>query len=273
MKKIISLFSLIMTVTSCTNNDDVSKIQDTSILPKKIIYTEGANSSTLTLSYNGNKIKETTNNNGYKSVYTYTGDLITNVTNYKGTAIDYISDYTYENEILKSQLNIHFSPNTTDTYKLKSLYTHNADGNILEERYSIDSKTGKETKNGNSEIYTFENGNLTKQVSKNTYTYFDGTKSLTTTYEYTYINEYDNKNNPSMNILGLNKIEFSDTSSKNNIIKVTATNKTNGVATPNSTYITNYTISYDSFGFLTDQIYSYIDENKTVIKKNQYFYN
>ncbi|MGA9636930.1 hypothetical protein [Flavobacterium sp.] len=276
MKRIIALLSfIVLTFTSCTSNDETSQNHDTSILPKTIIYSEGANSDTTTLSYNGNKIQEITHASGYKSIYTYTDDLITNVTSYKGPTIDNTHDYTYENGKLTSDLNVNYSQNTTQTYKLKSVFTHNNDGTILEERYNVDSKTGAETKNGNSEMYTFTNGNLTKQISTSTSTYFDGIKSTTTTYTYTYIFEYDDKNNPSINILGLNKIEFFDNASKNNINKIIITERTtNGVVTSSEPTVIYYTTSYNDTNFLTESNHTDSDGNNNTIEyKQKYFYD
>lgn len=279
MKKTIALLSVfLMIVSSCTTNDDASQKQDTSILPKKIIYTEGSNSSTISLSYNGRKIKETTNDNGYKSVYTYTGDLITNVTSYKGAEIDNTTDYTYTNGILKSKLIVHFWTNTwgiKHTYKLRSVYIHNTDGTILEERYSVDSQTGVEKKLGNSEVYIFVNGNLTKQVYTYEYTHFNGIVSTTTIYKNTYIFEYDKKNNPAVNILGFNKIGFSENYSLNNLLKSTVSDEsaTNGITNAGTPVIINYTLSYNSSNYLTESTFVDSDGNNIFTYKNQYFYN
>ena len=86
MKKI--LFSALMgaMMISCNRDNDDSNptpqtptIDDTSILPTKITYSEtGKADEVITFSYNGNKLVKLTHNNK-DVIYTYTGDLITSV--------------------------------------------------------------------------------------------------------------------------------------------------------------------------------------------------
>ena len=83
MKKI--LFSALMgaMIISCNrDNDNVSPaptIDDTSILPTKMTYSEtGKADEVITFSYNGNNLVKLTHNNK-DVIYTYTGDLITSV--------------------------------------------------------------------------------------------------------------------------------------------------------------------------------------------------
>lgn len=263
MKIKVTLLSVfLLTFMSCTKDDNPSQNQETAILPKKIISIEGSDTYASTITYNGNKIAEITRTDGSKSVYTYTGDLITKVTSYEGTVISGTDDYNYENGKLKSNLNVEYSLNTatgtTTIYKLRAIYTHNSDGTILMERYSTDPITTIETKSS-SAVYTFLNGNLTKEVSSFSHTYFNGTKNITTIFKNTFVFEYDGKNNPATNILGLNKIEFWDTSSLNNVIKRTTLSEstTNGVANSVSTpKVRNYDLSYNGNNFLTESKYT-----------------
>ena len=83
MKKL--LFSALMgaMIISCNrDNDNVSPaptIDDTSILPTKITYSEtGKADEVITFSYDENKLVKLTHNNK-DVIYTYTGDLITSV--------------------------------------------------------------------------------------------------------------------------------------------------------------------------------------------------
>ncbi|REH00157.1 hypothetical protein [Flavobacterium aquicola] len=268
MKKAITLLSIFLfTITACTKDDNNT---EQTILLKKFINIEGSNTQTGIINYNGNKISEIAYSNGYKYIYTYTGDLITKVTGYEDGTIVSIIDYTYENNNLRGSVENYTSKSNgvSTNSKLRTVYTPKSDGTILEERFSIDPSTNIETKTANN-IYTFTNGNLIKELS--TYTYFDGTTSITTT-----IYEYDNKKNPSATAIGLNKIEFSDTSSLNNINKRTISSKstTDGIHfTHHPDQTRNYILSYDANNFLKERKYNDINLNNTPTTFiTQYFY-
>ena len=86
MKKILFLALMGAMIISCNRDNDDSNptpqtptIDDTSILPTKITYSEtGKADEVITFSYNGNKLVKLTHNNK-DVIYTYTGDLITSV--------------------------------------------------------------------------------------------------------------------------------------------------------------------------------------------------
>jgi hypothetical protein len=279
MKKLVLILSILLTTLSCTK-DDASQNQDSSVLPKRIIRADSYGSLEFSIIYDGNKIKEITNIEGRKSIYTYTNDLITNVTTYEGKLISGINDYFYENGKIKSAVNTFYSikSNTsTPDYKSRINYTTNADGTILEETYSIDLITGVETKTADNITYTFTNGNLTKSISLNSNTYFNGSQNVTNVYKKILTYEYDNYKNPINNILGLNKIAYDETLSSNNILKETTTSEstTNGVAnTPTTTpTIINYILTYNANNFLTESKYYYKTSNNTnATYSQQYFY-
>lgn len=272
MKKIITLLSIfLLAIASCTKDDNASQNQQKTILLKKIVNIEDSNTHTGAITYDGNKIAEITYSHGQQYIYTYTADQITKVTNYEVSTIVGTIDYTYENNNLKSSIENYLSKSNgvTTNRKLKTVYTYNSDGTILEERYSTDPNTAIETKT-NSSTYTFANGNLTKEV--NTYTYFNGTTN--TTVKNTTVYKFDNKKNPSSTILGLNKIEFSDTSSLNNIIKRTISSEstTDGIHfTAQPDQIRNYILSYDANNFLKERKYN-DSNNIPTTYTTQYFY-
>jgi len=271
MKKIITLLSIfLLTITSCNKDDDNA---EQTILLKKIINIEGSNTQTGIINYNGNKISEIIYSDDQKFVYTYTGDLITKIIAYEGGTIVSTIDYTYENNNLRGSVQNYTSKSNgvSTNRKLRTVYTPKSDGTILEERFSTDPNTTIETKTANN-IYTFTNGNLTKEID--TYTDFNGT--INTTIKVTYIYEYDNKKNPSSTAIGLNKIEFSDTSSLNNIIKRTISSEstTDGIhftSQPDQTR--NYILSYDANNFLKERKYNETNSNNTPATFiTQYFY-
>jgi hypothetical protein len=275
MKKIVTLLiMLFLMFASCSKDDENSQNQESIILPKKIIKTEGVDSYQLILSYNGNKILEVNNSkDDYKYVYTYTGDLITKKILYKGTVITNIDEYNYDNGIIK---NVLITKNSTDkstgfvtVYKSRTAYINNADGTITEQNYSIDSVTGIETKLPENRIFTFVNGNLVKEVRNSPF-------SNSIIYKYTYLFEYDDNKNPYKNILGLNKIGYSnDVSSINNVKKFTTQSEIikEGTATTKTEIITVCSLQHNKNTYLTESKYSYSDGNSGVVAyTTQYFY-
>lgn len=276
MKNTITLLSILLLMfTSCTKDNENSQNQESIILPKKIIKTEGTNTYELIVSYNGNKILEENNTTGnYKYVYTYTGDLITKQTFYKGNTITTIKEYTYDNGKVK---NVLITKNSTDkttgvvtVYKSRTAYSNNTDGIITEQTYIIDSVTGFEKKLPENRILTFANGNLVKEVR-------NSPSFSSITYTYTYLYEYDDNENPYKNILGLNKISYSsDVSSLNNVIKTTTLSQSSeegstAVLYPN--IYTTYETNYNTNSYLIESKYSYSDGNGGLeTYTTQYFY-
>lgn len=271
MKKRIALLSIFLLIfTSCTKDDENLQNQDNAILPIKIISTYNTDTETSIYTYNGNKINEVTNNDGNKSVYTYSENLISKITEYEGTKINSTDDFTYENGKLKSVLTVENYTNSTTgiltTYKSRTVYTHNSNGTILEESYDIDPKTAVETKNEDTATYTFVNGNLMKVV------YFSSYKDATNTLTYEY--EYDDKKNPLLNIIGLDKIELK-VISKNNVLKQTRSDQSTsyGITVPGlPTETTNYTNIYNSNNFLSESKFTYTSGTTIKPANIQYFY-
>ncbi len=287
---LVSIVTFAVTLTSCSKDDTITEVPQTSksfILPKKIVEDNGRGSiSTAILTYDGNKILQYTQDN-QKSIYTYTGDLITKVESYDGATITFQSIYSYLNNKLATVTNtetiINSTTGVTTVYKNKTFYTYNPDGTVLEESYKIDNTTGLETKNNRSSVNTYANGNLVKTVSTSTNisTYTDGNGNLVTD---TYVNkttetfEYDTKNTYTKNILGFDKLLFSE-SSLNNLVKTAylSESTTNGVANPTSPATVNiYIFKYNPNGYPTEEKkdYTFYDNNVPVIKTRttQYFY-
>jgi hypothetical protein len=282
---IVSLLSV-----SCSKDDDtVTNPQnpESFILPKKIVEDNGRGSiSTTILTYNGNKILQYTEDD-QKTIYTYTGDLITKIESYDGATLTYQSIYSYLNNKLATETNTETSINSTTgvttVYKNKTVYTYNTDGTVLVENYKIDNTTGLETKNNRSSVNTYANGNLVKTVSTSTNisTYTDGNGNLVTD---TYVNkttetfEYDTKNGLAKNVLGFDKL-LSPASSINNAIKTTylSESTTNGVANPTlPATVRDYIFKYNPNGYPTEEKsdYTFYNNNVAVIKTRttQYFY-
>lgn len=276
MKNTITFLSILLLIfASCTKDNENSQNQESIILPKKIIKTEGTNTYELILSYNGNKILEENNSkDNYKYVYTYTEDLITKKELHKGGIIINTLEYFYENGVVK---NIFTTKNSTDKttgvvteHKSRTAYSNNTNGTITEQTYIIDSVTGLETKLPENRILTFTNGNLVKEIRNS-----PGYNSIT--YKYTYLYEYDANKNPCKNILGLNKISFSsDVTSLNNVIKFTSLSQSSTEGSTVVLYPNIYTTIetyYNTNSYLKESTYSYSDGNGGLeTYKSQYFY-
>lgn len=247
MKKLLYLFSAsLLVLTSCSKDDDNSSTNaTTTVLPTKVLYTE-TNGSVYTsvLTYNGNKIVSVVDE-GVKTTYTYTGDLITKEqeTGTSSSNFSSTTDYSYENNKLKTAVTTETSG--TQTYKSKYVYTHNSDGTVNYNEYNINVSTGAETLSSSGK-YTFSNGNLVKKEEGTT----------------VRIYEYDTKNNPVKNILGFDKL-LNEEFSLNNIVKETSTY--NG-GNPN---VTTYQYDYNTNGYPTEQRIFY---NGTADGKTQYNY-
>ena len=283
-KSIILLVVTLIIIFSCSKTDDAIA-QDSSILPKRVInVTQYSNAESL-ISYNGNKIFEVNainfnNNQNTKTIFTYNGDLIAKTERFRNNLIDSSNDFTYENNKLKSVLHIDYGLNQSAVYKYRIAYSYNQNGTILVENYIINIQTGAETKNDNSTIYTFDNGNLKKKVDNSSYSNFNGNNNTVVYNRYTSIYEYDNKSNPFKNIVGLGKINL-DILSVNNIIKSTNFYETSTdkiiYSTPSPQIVTNYILLYAANNFLKESKYDEIKTGgsglpETFTNTSQFFY-
>ncbi len=270
MKKTIAIalvaLGLQLSLNSCSKDEESTPtLTPASVLPKKIIFTEGSSTTNSIITYNGNKMVEINltfigqESGTSKIVYTYTGDLITKLAEYdNGVLIDQ-TDYTYENNKLKSYVSIEVG----GQYKSKGVYIYNPDGTVTKESYKIDIATGVETKDNENTILTFANGNLVKKV--NIQNQVDYAYKTTRTYEY------DNKSSFFKNVLGFNKlIDDEFLSQTNNITKETklVENTYQGQAQEPTTYITAYEYLYNSNGYPVKQTYN----ESNLINTVQIFY-
>lgn len=102
MKKLLYLFSaLALTLTSCSSEDDSNNNSSDVTLIKKIILTSDDEeddsywNNTIIFTYNGTKLVESREDDNYKTVYTYTGDLITKIEYFDGTVLDEYDLFSY----------------------------------------------------------------------------------------------------------------------------------------------------------------------------------
>ena len=215
MKKVVLFFSVFaIIVSSCSGNSDsdVGPTSSSINLVKKVVefYADGKVNRTTTFAYKGNKIvSEIVKENditpvsgdvgyNYKTEYTYTGNVITNVSvknifsNPERLVTNTVYSYDGNENLITSVREQYF-----DSFKfvLKILYTK-IDKNT--QYYSIfftDTRDNIENPVENGKIIFDSNGNIIKMVSQVSDNYFSSF-------------EYDTKFNAKKNILGFNKIIF-----------------------------------------------------------------
>lgn len=270
MKKIIALLSFIaLTVVSCSKNDDPVPTASVGNLIKRVesISNSPDGNSTTFISYNGSKINEVTSTDGgvaRKTIYTYTGDLITKTQTFKGTVLTDSDDYVYVNSKLMSVLSvenrINFQTNVLEENKSKIEYTYNPNGTVTEQVYAlVGTVYVPETR---TNVYTYSAGNCIKLVQNSSNTYDNGSGTLqTTTSVYTYIYEYDNKSNPFTNITGFMKIVFDEDFSANNLIKTTSSSSSSTNGVPNTVFpvtVRDYVLSYNTKNLITEKKYDFV---------------
>lgn len=221
------LFSALL--FSCSNNEQPNSNVSSKILPN-IIY---LNQKEHFFTYDGNKLVSIVSDQE-KYVYTYTGDLITKMQCYRNYNEVYETIlYKYSNGKLSEKFHETFS--AMNKYSYITRYKFNDDGTVL-----CSTTDAYGTSYGTLAI---KNGNLIK--------------------DNYMVYEYDEKNNPFKNILGINAL-LPDNSferrfnfSNNNCVKMTHTY-------PNSGWLVKYQIVYNSNDYAIES--SDNDNNRTIIK-------
>ena len=226
---ILALGITLLTLNSCSDNDK-NPVEEI-VLVKKMIETDSqGKSSTTSITYSGNKIASAiaSGSDNYKTVYTYTGDVITKEEEYDTTtnSLTSTNDYTYLNGVLSTSI----KSTPTGSSEYKTLFIHNTDGAVNVVNSTIITATKKETITSTAK-YTYTNGNLIKTDYS--------TNSVVNTTSY----EYDSKNNPLKNILGIKLLlDFDAQISINNWTKSTEIYGT-------STYTTSPIYTYNSSNY------------------------
>jgi len=257
MKKLLYLFTASLLVfTSCSKDDNDSSNSTSSILPKKVTFTESDGTSYSEDNvYNGNKIVSITGED-YVIKYTYVGDFITKIEEFdENNALDTTTEYIYTNGKLTSST----SKETGAPSYSKIKFVHNADGTVSYEDFRINSSTNAEDDGGFVGKFTFKDGNLIK----NEYSYYGVERSIAY--------EYDTKNHPLKNITGINLLLDIDPSQSyvNNVIKKT---RTSGSGTDIQTSITTSVYEYDANSYATKEVTTYPSGTSTSTETTQYAY-
>ncbi len=195
-KNTLFIISFLFLLFSCSKSDETNS---NIILVKKIssnlVYNSGQQgfNNSFTYIYDNNKIiKASTVLGNYtdNKIITYNQDLISKIEFYNNeNLIVQTISFIYDNNKLITVINQSYNKVTTN-------YTYNIDGTITFIKTNLDLSTNI-TSNISSGKLIFSSGNLLKKVE---------TKAETPDITETITFEYDAKNSPFKNVLGLNLI-------------------------------------------------------------------
>jgi YD repeat-containing protein len=254
MKKLLYLFTASLLVfTSCSKDDDNSYDSPSSILPKKITFTESDGTSySEDIVYNGNKIVSVTEADGSQRKFTYNGNQIVKIEEFdKDGLSEGPTECDYTNGLMTSYVEKY-----DDLYNHKTKYIHNNDGTVSYEQFKINISTGVEEKYGQTGKLTFKDGNLIKAERA-----YDKSTSVE-------VYEYDTKNSPFKNVVGWNLI-LDDEPTTNNVIKRTYTSGSGGNLYTSETI---YSYKYDANDYPIEKVATFPYGNSTSTETTQYAY-
>ncbi|MDA6069120.1 hypothetical protein NJT12_05760 [Flavobacterium sp. AC] len=242
MKKILCLFSaLSMVLISSCSSDDSTDVASETLLPKKIVETtvENGKSGSLdfTFTYDGNKLKQISLSDASKFVYTYTGEVITKVEEFKSSELQSTDVYTYEAGKLVSKLT---TSAFSSTPPQKLTFVYNANGTVNANYSEIINR--QEVKYDTTRLYTFANGNIISTE------FIDAVREKSTS-------TFDDKKNPFTNITGAKLLldlddNFDFYSANNTVKNVTVETDASGKVIGTVT-VTN-TNKYNANNFATE---------------------
>lgn len=258
-KLILLLLSILLLNTSCSENENTTptSIENSKPLPKTIEEVNTTNGSTTTFTYNDNKLLEIAGGGiyldwVYKIVYTYTGDLITKEIGYLGNGIVYTTEYTYENDKLKTVL-LTYDHSTPE----KSVYTYESENVVKIETYTTSYSTDiwQLAYNVPTVRINFNKGNILFREN------LDKDGNVTSAISY----EYDKNPNIFTNILGFDKLFFKN-SYPNNFYRYFHIENINNVN--NVTFYKEY---YGALAFSSDRVGFNYGTNSFPSEKLEYY--
>ncbi|KAF2510182.1 hypothetical protein EYY60_11775 [Flavobacterium zhairuonense] len=240
MKKILCLFgALTLLLTSCSSDDSGSSVV---LLKKEITTDSDGDKVTTDYKYDGNKIISATVQGTTTGIYfTYTGDLITKMEfKYEGV-VEQVNKYEYDSN---GKLISFIRVEPLEENGSKEVYTYNSDGSISITAYS-GTDLAQTTADGTGKI-TFVNGEIDK---------------IALTYGPTRSYTYDDKNNPYKNVLGYDKISFTDGEAEGILHNI--------VSVKNGTKVTeSYVFTYNGDGYPVKSV----DTDGSGVATTEYFY-
>lgn len=259
MKKLIFFACFIaLSLASCSSSSDSSPATESDVLLKKSVETYANDGSTVTTNYtyNGKKLIESLDSDGYKEVITYTGDLITNMKSYDVTNTVESEDFLTYNS--SNQLTNYVLKNYVNDMGRKEVFVYNSDGTVSFSVYNGDNTTQTNLVETGTIIFT--NGEVTR---------INLAHNSGISYTASHIYTYDTKNNPFKNVTGYDKLNFINEEAFGITHNILTDVYTSTLST-NDTYNTTYT--YNSLNYpLTSEDTKVGDPTSTI--STVYTYN
>lgn len=244
MKKLVGFLCLsAMMAVSCSDDDTEEYVApQISVLLQKTVDTNiDGTTFTTVYTYDGSKLVKITDSDDEVIAFTYNGDDITKMDFKDDMGVIYQTNtYTYTAGKLATFVMVE----PTENYGTKEVYTYNEDGTVTVTAYYGDALAQTE-ENGTGTI-TFSNGEVSH---------------IDTEFSTEHVYTYDDQNNPSHFITGMDKIAFAGCETSG-ILHNVKTDKIDGVVA--TTLYTQYT----TIGLPKKSQETYMGE--TV--KTEYFY-
>lgn len=258
MKKLFVAVMALFILASCSSDDDgapspYGNPDPNTVLVKKIVDTYPSGFVlTSTYVYSGTKVNKILRSDGSHFEFDYNdNDLPIEMRYYGGEMLAYTKFYTYDESNRLKTYTMLYNPGDC----IKYMYFYNSDGTITAAQYT--GNFVEATNYSHSDIYTFENNNLTKV------TFSDG--------DWPYILEtnltYDGKNSFDKNIAGRNIFGLADGYGwASNRTQVSSDNGSEEFPIPPSSF--TYTYNEDNYPVKAVQSLAQYDSSYTT----EYFY-
>ncbi|MFE3848854.1 hypothetical protein ACFX5D_12850 [Flavobacterium sp. LB3P45] len=244
MNKLTTIIGvLFLIIISCSENETKEPTNENkNPLIKTIKEISSTNGLSTSFTYDGFKIKEATttglNVGQFKIIYTYTGDLITQEDGYINDILYVSTEYTYENNRLKTTI---FKDTNSGTIsppmnQTKLVYNY-LSGNIVDiDIYTYSNVWQLHYSFPKVKVH-FNGGNILKREK------FNSEGALISTINY----EYDNSPNIYKNIIGFDKLFFINSFENNfnrhfDIKDISNTNNIKRIPSENEYYGYNYNL-------------------------------
>ncbi len=238
MKRLLLLLIVPFILFQSCSSSDSDPVLPSTVLVKKIIQTTPQGVFASNYSYDGYKIIKsefTAPDFISETIYTYTGDLITESVSYTNTTLIARRFYTYDTNRLQSSLVLNYA----DGIGSRVTYTDNLNGTVTSTVYSGDLLQQDILESTNT--ITFSNGEAISLVQDS------GTSIKTNTFAY------DDKNYPFKNVVGFDKIAYAGAGPFVNPINHNIVQRTN-TETGGPLYTTTLNFTYNAAGFPLTQI-------------------
>lgn len=232
MKNILYLFGVLtFMLTSCSSDDSSSDSNvNTTIKPTKMVILNGNNSVLYVkdIKYDGNKIVSATDDDGYVTKYTYTGNEITKIEEFQSfTRLEWTTEYKYLNGKVVTEIR----KKADESWSMEIKYTYNTDGTVSFDGNGINLPPGWTSKVAGR--YTYKNGNMVKHE-----------RIIEGEVEGFSLFEYDSKKSPMSNVTGTNFLISKIDMSRNNTTKF---------STDLSDVEKTYSYLYNDYDFPTEE--------------------